>query len=363
MPFPDVNSEFETLLEPTRIWLFGKPFKSIVYVPEDMWGLPEGHPQAESLDPARRGQRVPSRAGETPRATDKWTDDFREAAGLRPLGPETDGDAVQTGPASDDSGSPAQTAPASEGPGSPAPTQSGGSGEANIRRHAAEGKAAYERKECITGEDEESEDRGDRKRSKWVTRDDEDAALDEPKFRANEFTNYKARDPDADPYARDNMPMPPRRIERKLRQKHQQFVRIYSFSFEGHYYRLPRPLLFLLSGPGQRPDEDRKAEGMFERHVAFSTKTSGTASRDWQFGDDIRVWAVDRKDLAVCLDVEVANYHELLLNSMVAGRGSASRGDMVSRGDVVGRGDGGTASRSAGAGAFRGDMIGPHQNW
>jgi hypothetical protein len=266
MPFPNVNSEFETLLEPTRIWLFGKPFKSIRYVPEEMWGIEDEQTTADSKV---------------------------NAAPLRP--------------------SPERVPGRSEA--------SAGNGEPQPVRKPAPGSA------------EEADT-----------------------FAANEFKNYL-------PQNGQQLPMPPRRIERKLRQADQSFVRIYSFSFEGHYYRLPRPLLFLLSGPGTRPDEDPSGGGYADRHVSFATKFGGIASRDWQFGDDIRVWAVDRKDLAVCLDVEVANYHELLLNSMVAGRGSASRGDMVSRGDVVGRGDGSTASRGAGAGAFRGDMIGPHQNW
>ena len=295
MPFPNVNSEFETLLEPTRIWLFGKPFKSIKYVPEEMAGLKQGTEGAEKpTDPVKPEDMVPSRSLNTHRDTSKWTPDFQA------LLPEEQRQRTTEKPP----------------------------------EKLSEEEAINKRQEAIKRLTEEPSE-----------------------YRANEFKRYRTPAGDRD------MEMPPRRIERKLRQDDQRFARIYSFSFEGHYYRLPRPLLFLLSGPGQRPDEDRKAEGMFERHVAFSTKMSGTAGRDWQFADDIRVWAVDRKDLAVCLDVEVANYHELLLNSMVAGRGSASRGDMVSRGDVVGRGDGGSAPRGAGAGAFRGDMIGPHQNW
>jgi hypothetical protein len=294
MPFPNVNSEFETLLEPTRIWLFGKPFKSIRYVPEEMWGLRQGSEGAEKpTDPLKPEDLVPSKSASTPHDTSKWTPDFQA------LLPEE-------------------------------------------QRRASEQRAKLSPKEEEAAMREEARRR----------------LSEEPReYRANEFKRYRTPTGDRD------IDMPPRRIERKLRQDDQRFARIYSFSFEGHYYRLPRPLLFLLSGPGQRPDEDRKAQGMFERHVAFTTKLSGTVGREWQFSDDIRVWAVDRKDLAVCLDVEVANYHELLLNSMVARGGTSSRGDMVSRGDVVGRGDGGTVSRGAGAGAFRGDMIGPHQNW
>lgn len=218
------------------------------------------------------------------------------------------------------------------------------------------------------------------------------------KAQGNDFMNYTAQSVDG-----DQLRMPPSRIERTLRKESYEkiktggpdspetevaiariFARIYSFSYEGHYYRLPRPLLFLLSGDGKeltdkkrlkdgtespdkqlpkqrgsrRPDDDETSSDYTERHAAFQTKFSGVAGEDWQFSDDIKVWAVDRKDLAVCLDVEIANYQEILLQPM-ASRGGPSRGDMVSRGDVIGRG----SDNPRASGAFRGDMIGPHQNW
>lgn len=80
--------------------------------------------------------------------------------------------------------------------------------------------------------------------------------------------------------------MPPRRIERTLRRRQRAggvwvdpiFARIYSFSFEGHYYNLPRPLLFLVYGNGiRRPEEVHNAPGnapaaFRDRHSAFRTK-------------------------------------------------------------------------------------------
>src|SRR5690606_512709 len=73
--------------------------------------------------------------------------------------------------------------------------------------------------------------------------------------------------PDYVAKAGETMPMPPKRIERTLRrdlkisqdgkvesavgETTQVFARIYSFSYEAHYYRLPRPLLFLVNDLGQ----------------------------------------------------------------------------------------------------------------
>jgi hypothetical protein len=181
----------------------------------------------------------------------------------------------------------------------------------------------------------------------------------------------------------DSLPMPPKRIERVLRRgleigpngevrlkdpkDRQFFARIYSFSYEGHYYRLPRPLLFLVNKPGTPVGGDRvdgtkrqhrnAARGGEERRGSwlpprFSATFTGVEARDWDFSADILVWAVDRKDLTVCLDVEIGNYQEILLDSMIASDRRDEDRATRSRGDLIGRG----------AGSFRGDMIGPHQN-
>lgn len=188
--------------------------------------------------------------------------------------------------------------------------------------------------------------------------------------RANEFRKYEP-EKTTNPVG-DNQ-MPPSRIERTLRKQgyykdddgaetrsDPKFARIYSFSYEGHFYTLPRPVLFLVTGDGVSPNPRSNhivspLGGGFgankpETPLSFQTKFAGVAARDWTFSDDIKVWAVDRKDLAVCLDIEVANYQELLLSpSFITNRGAPARGDMTSRGDMTGRG------------SFRGDMIGPHQ--
>lgn len=181
---------------------------------------------------------------------------------------------------------------------------------------------------------------------------------------SREWSDYKAPAPTTD------LPMPPRRIERALRRQAIHwtgnqvdevispiFARIYSFSFEGNYYNLPRPLLFLVTGPGTKPTTKlRHPERDFsasERQRAFETKFTGLEAKDWNFADDICVWAVDKRDLAVCLDVEVGPYQEILLDSMIAyeedmagRRSGGSRGSFASRGSM----------------SFRGSMIGPHQN-
>src|SRR5688500_3853578 len=115
MPWPNVNPEFETLFEPTRILLFRKRFRSIRYFPEELW---------------------------VDASTSEAADDVAKGA------PD------------------ATRAPQSE-----------------------------------------------------------------PQRRANEFTTLPRKDE-----------MPPGRLERKLRRAVQSFSRIYSFSYEGAYYQIPRSL-------------------------------------------------------------------------------------------------------------------------
>ncbi len=157
-----------------------------------------------------------------------------------------------------------------------------------------------------------------------------------------EFTPYSA------PASGAELAMPPRRIERTLRRQTPEkgedgkdrssagsFARIYSFSYEGHYYKLPRPLLFLVNGKGERLEEKDGDPGALK----FNTKLTGVEARDWRFSNDLRVWAVDKKDLAVCLDVEVANYEQLLLDSMIAfEEDMATRGSATARGSASARG-------------------------
>ena len=155
-----------------------------------------------------------------------------------------------------------------------------------------------------------------------------------------------------------DLPMQPERAERALRRQQTTaaplpatsdpyFARIYSFSFEGHYYKLPRPLLFLVSGTPVQPQGSGTGQGNPD---FFNTCETGLPAKEWNFSDDILAWKVDRKDIAVCLDIEIGDYEGLLLNPMAA-RALGSRSDMASRSDMNSRG------------SFRSDMVGPHQNW
>jgi hypothetical protein len=161
----------------------------------------------------------------------------------------------------------------------------------------------------------------------------------DPEPMRQEFEPFNA------PGAGEPLPMPPGRVEQALRQAADAegiFARIYGFSYEGHYYKMPRPVLFLVRGEEDRtrmPEEDETG------YRQFNTRFVGVEARDWQFGNDIRVWAVDKHDIAVRVDVEIGTYNKVLLESVAAGPEESSfRGKYYARS----------------AASFQG-MFGPHQ--
>jgi hypothetical protein len=79
--------------------------------------------------------------------------------------------------------------------------------------------------------------------------------------------------------------------------------------------------------------------------------------KDFRFGTDIRVWAVDRYDVAVRLDVEVGRYDEVLLQPLAGWDESGLRGHAAARDAADFRGH--ASARSAAD--FRGGGLGPHQ--
>ena len=161
----------------------------------------------------------------------------------------------------------------------------------------------------------------------------------------------------------------PGRLERALRKvawdektretNYARFARIYGFSYEGQYYDLPRPVLFLVYGQGTKVED--------QIHDGFTIDQVGLAAKDWRFANDIRMWEVDDKAMSMCIDIESGTIKQILLEPMfeldedMAFRGAASsRGAAVTRGAAVGRG----AAASRGAAAVRGAAISrePHRN-
>ena len=150
------------------------------------------------------------------------------------------------------------------------------------------------------------------------------------------------------------VPVPPGRVEQALRKVGDGiFARIYGFSYEGHYYKLPRPLLFLVDD-NMRGAEDNPPTS------EFSTRFTGVEGKDWQFGGDNSVWAVDRHDIAICHDLEVGTYDRVLLLATIASEEeAAARGtSMTTRSSAASR----SAISGRSSASFRSSIIGAHRD-
>ena len=167
----------------------------------------------------------------------------------------------------------------------------------------------------------------------------------------------------------DSADMPPRRDDnnnfllRQLRAEGARFARIYGFSYEGAYYDLPRPTIFLVHGKGIDPEGtpaglDPK-QATLSRMPADSGRT-GLGTMTGSFAAHLKVWAYDRADFTVRLDLDTGSFDNLLLSSeldgldpMMRSAGSVARsaGSVARSAGSVARAAGSVArARRSGAG-------------
>jgi hypothetical protein len=106
--------------------------------------------------------------------------------------------------------------------------------------------------------------------------------------------------------------------DRGLDAKQVKLARIYGFSFEGHYYDMARPAIFVVHGPGSDPEAWRPAatlpEARFDRAPSDADR-SGIARTATSFAEDIRVWSYDKGDFSIRLDPESGPFEQILLQA------------------------------------------------
>jgi hypothetical protein len=115
-------------------------------------------------------------------------------------------------------------------------------------------------------------------------------------------------------------------------------ARIYAFSYEGHFYDLARPVIFLVHGPGRDPEAFRpavvgagaipaaaRANARFTRAPADADRT-GVANTSGSFSEDIRVWSYDKGDFSIRLDVETGPFDQILLDATLGAAGGTYAG-------------------------------------
>ncbi|MEM8539260.1 MAG: hypothetical protein AAGF56_15530, partial [Pseudomonadota bacterium] len=90
-------------------------------------------------------------------------------------------------------------------------------------------------------------------------------------------------------------------VDSQLAANGARFARIFGFSFEGQYYDLARPQIFLVHGDGA-PAEVVDA---VKDRLRGSVDQGGTATRNIKFADDLRAWAYEKSDFSVRLDPDI----------------------------------------------------------
>ena len=167
-----------------------------------------------------------------------------------------------------------------------------------------------------------------------------------------------------------------KQLEDQLFDADARFARIYGFTYEGTYYELPAPVLFLVHGEGEsatrftdpaNPGNNMPANapGKLGSRAPNNPSLSGVGAADFQVADDIRVWSYDKADYTIRMDVLTGMFQEVLLDlffdvelpairgAMVGGAGGP-KGAMVSGAKVRG-----AMVRGA---MVRGAMVGGNRN-
>jgi hypothetical protein len=142
-------------------------------------------------------------------------------------------------------------------------------------------------------------------------------------------------------------------LEKQLEADGARLARIYAFSFEGHYYDLPKPVIFLVHGDGSDPEAMRPPQSRAGRAPADADRT-GVASSPGSFSEDIRVWTYDKGDFSLRLDPDTGTLEQILLERCLGG-GGAYGGGAYGGGAYGGGAYGGGAY---GGGAYGGGAYG-----
>ena len=130
--------------------------------------------------------------------------------------------------------------------------------------------------------------------------------------------------------------------------KDAQLARIYGFAYEGAYYELPAPTIFLVHGEGESatswvdPNPTPTAPIPQDAPLNLAARSpnkpdlSGVAAADFQIANDIRVWHYDQADYSVRMDVMTGQFEQILLDVYFGVEEPMLAGGRVSGGRVSG---------------------------
>ncbi len=118
-------------------------------------------------------------------------------------------------------------------------------------------------------------------------------------------------------------------------EKDPSLARIYGFAYDGTYYELPEPTIFLVHGEGESATDHNIPENQAGR-APLSPSESGVASADYQMSNDIRVWDYDKADYTIRMDVLTGQFEQVLLDLFFGSDGPSMSGARVSGARVSG---------------------------
>ena len=103
-------------------------------------------------------------------------------------------------------------------------------------------------------------------------------------------------------------------LQAQLEDPDSRLARIYGFSYEGQYYDMAKPALFLVHGDGERADDPVPSQPRKSRAPDLADKT-GVAAQGYSFPEDMRVWSYDTGDHSIRLDIQTGPFEQILLDA------------------------------------------------
>jgi uncharacterized membrane protein YgcG len=148
-------------------------------------------------------------------------------------------------------------------------------------------------------------------------------------------------------------------LRNQLLHEDARLARIFAFSFEGEFFLLSAPAIFLVHGAGLDPDDPPPTNVANEIEYQRLSRSPGLSSRtglgyqEGSLGRDIRVWIYDKNDHSMRLDLQAGPLDQILLGHELGDDPFAFGGSGRSSGgrSTGGRSSGGRSSggRSSGA--------------
>ncbi|MCB1492507.1 MAG: pentapeptide repeat-containing protein [Rhodobiaceae bacterium] len=112
-----------------------------------------------------------------------------------------------------------------------------------------------------------------------------------------------------------------RQVENQLLKRRRPcLARIYGFSYEGKYYELDHPSIFLVHGSGELVSGIAKGEQDAQwAKSPGDPSISGMSAADFQFADELRAWSYDRADYTIRMEMDSGMFEQVLLEPSLGG--------------------------------------------